>query len=91
MSMEVSMEVSKTDLQHEVDRNYEAFKALGADFRHENFGKFALMKNEKIVKLYSSREDAVEAGHFLFKDGLFSVQMVGRPAAMLGFQTYAVL
>lgn len=87
----MSTEVSKTDLQHEVDRNFEAFKALGADFHHENFGKFALMKHEKVVKLYSSHEDAVEAGHFLFTDGLFSVQMVGRPIARLGFQTYAVL
>jgi len=87
----MSMEVSKTDLQREVDRNFVAFKALGADFHHDNFGKFALMKNETVVKLCSTHEDAVEAGHFLFKDGVFSVQMVGRPVARLGFQTYAVL
>ena len=80
-----------TPYQAEVDRNYEAFRKLGDDFYRNHYGMYALMKDEEVVQLFSSWQDARKAAKLLYKDEPFSIQEVNKEAVDLGFHSHAIL
>jgi len=73
----------------EVERNYNAFTKLGANYHAANKGKFALMKSKKVVALFDSHDDAYEAGKQQFPGSTFSIQEFGATLTVLESLTYA--
>ena len=76
--------------QQEVDRNYEAFLKLDDDFYCQHFGSYALMKDTKVVEVFSTWQDARKAAKLLYGEEPFSIQEVGKEAIDLGFYSHAV-
>lgn len=79
------------DFQKEVDRNYEAFLKLEDGFDSQYSGMYALMKNKKVIELFSSWQDARKTAKLLFKDEPFSIQKVKEQKVDLGFYSHAIL
>ena len=52
---------------------------------------YALMKDEKVVQLFSSWQDARKAAKLLYKDEPFSIQQVNKEKIDLGFYSHAIL
>ena len=48
--------------QVEVDRNYEAFKALLPVLSKADFGRYALMQNREVVACFDTSRDAMQVG-----------------------------
>lgn len=76
--------------QREVDRNYEVFQQLPDDYCRRYHGMHALMKNQKIVQLFSNGDDAYRAAKLIYKDKPFSIQEVGAEPIDLGFYSHAI-
>ncbi len=76
-------------VQDSVDRNYEAFKKLLPGIIEKHQGRFALMRDEQLIALFDTANDAATAGDKLFEDGLFSIQEVTTRRISLGFYSYA--
>ena len=76
--------------QREVDRNYEEFQKLLPDLVTQYAGKFALMKDGKIIQYFSTARDAYNAGDEMYPDGLFSIQEVAGGAVDLGFFSHVI-
>ncbi len=76
----------------EVDKNYEYFQALlkKGDLNHK-YGKFALLKNKKILDYFDTRDDAKRCASIACEDGVFSIQKVSNEVDNLGFLSYAVI
>lgn len=79
-----------SDIQEEVDANYEAFQKMLPSISSENRDKFALMKSGKILGFYTSAQDARTAAAAFIKDGLYSIQQVTDSPINLGYFTHAV-
>ena len=79
-----------TQVQAEVDRNYEEFQKMLPGLLPAYRDKFALMKGGKILGYYSTAQDAAQAAQTFIDDGLFSIQEITDTAINLGFFTYAV-
>jgi hypothetical protein len=78
-------------LQDEVERNYAAFVQELPTLLQTHRGKFALMRQGKIVEFFDTARDAHVAGRELYKaDGLYSVQEVTDVPVDLGFFSHAV-
>lgn len=69
--------------------NYEAFEQMLPDLIRDAPGKFALLKDRRLVGTFDSASAAHAAGTARFDDGLFSVQKVKKGAVSLGFFSYA--
>ncbi len=76
--------------QREVDANYEVFREKLPDLLGQHAGKYALMKNREVVEFFDSDKDAWAAGKLLYKDDVFSVQLVGGRLIKLGWMGYAL-
>ena len=76
--------------QEQVDRNYEAFQELLPGLVASHAGKFALMRDGKIVEFFDTARDAQVAGTKLFPDEQFSIQQVIAMPVDLGFFSHAV-
>lgn len=63
-------------VQEEVDLNYEAFQKELPRLLHEHRGKFALLKNGRIMNFFSSAENARNTAASFIPDGLYSIQQV---------------
>ena len=77
-------------LQRAVDKNYKAFQKLLLDLMASNVGKYALMRNGKMVEIFDSARDAMIYGQNEYSDGLFSVQKVITKVVDLGYFSHAV-
>jgi hypothetical protein len=78
-------------LRKQIEINYKAFQerlpSILAIFR----GKFALMRDGRIVDFFDTARDAYIAGKSIFKDDqLFSVQEVVETPVDLGFFSHAM-
>ncbi len=62
--------------QDEIDKNYKVFLKLLPSLMPVYSGKFALLKDQKIIKIFDTLPDAYETGKLLYNDGLFSVQEI---------------
>ena len=79
----------KTQIQAEVDANYEAFKELLPKLLEQHDGKFALMRNRKLVDMFESVNDAVVFAKGNYDDDLFSVQEISNRNINLGYFSHA--
>ena len=79
--------------QKEVDKNFDAFQKKVKEDKLDNSskGKFALMKNGKIIDYFNTWEDANKAGEIAYEDKLFSIQEVSDEIINLGYYSYAVI
>jgi hypothetical protein len=59
-----------------VERNYQAFVELLPTLLMTRAGKFALMRDCKIIEFFDTARDAFVTGSILFMDELFSIQEV---------------
>ena len=73
----------------EIDKNLQFFLKEMPKLAGQQ-GKFALLKDRKIVGFYDTPADAVEAGDTLFQDKIFSIQQVITAATDLGYYSHAV-
>ncbi len=76
-------------VQHEVDRNYEEFQKLLPTLDDKS-GKFALMREGRIINFYDTFADAYTTGKAVYDDRLFSVQRVTTEPVDLGFLSHAL-
>ncbi|MCY4047592.1 MAG: hypothetical protein OXF42_05750, partial [Candidatus Dadabacteria bacterium] len=59
---------------------------------HQNFGMYALMKDAKVVELFTSWQDARKTAKLLYEEEPFSIQKVEKGDIIdLGFYSHAVL
>ena len=79
--------------QKEVDDNFTAIQSLLKQRKipNENYGKFALMQNRQIKGLYSTWEDAYQAGLLKYDDRIFSVQEITTHVVDLGYYSRAII
>lgn len=75
--------------QQQIDQNYEEFKKLLPNLEREA-GKYALMRDGKIINFYGNFADAYTTGKAIYNDGLFSVQRVNARPVDLGFLSHAL-
>jgi hypothetical protein len=73
-----------------IEENFEAFRTLLPQLPKEVNGKFALMRDQKIVDFFDSAGDAKRAGKLAYTEGNFSIQQVIRTPIDLGFYSYAL-
>ena len=76
--------------QSEVKRNYDAFMQQLPQLLTTQRGKFALMRDEKIVEFFDTSADAYRAGQKLYPDLRFSIQQVIDGPVDLGFFSHAL-
>lgn len=77
-------------IREQVKNNYEAFQAQLPSLLPSYRGKFALMRDGKIVEFFDTARDAYVAGQKLFDNRLFSVQEVIETPVDLGFFSHAL-
>jgi hypothetical protein len=73
-----------------IDRNYEAFRQELPELLKKHEGKFALLRDQKVVQIFDTAADAVIYAQTAFPDGLYSVQAVSKSVVDLGFFSYAM-
>jgi hypothetical protein len=76
--------------REQVDKNYEAFRAMLPSILPLHQDKYALMKDGVAVGFYSTLEDAYMTANQFYKDEPFSVQKVTETPVDLGFFSHAV-
>jgi hypothetical protein len=79
-----------SNIQEEVDRNYEAFQKELPILITKYRGQYALMKDQKIINFFSTAEDARAAAVAFIPDHMFSIQQVIDAPIDLGYFNYAV-
>ncbi|MGR3984658.1 MAG: hypothetical protein OD817_05305 [Gammaproteobacteria bacterium] len=76
--------------QKQVDDNYAAFQKLDDRFFEEHYGKYALMRDCKVVEVFDSWQDARKTAMLLYTDKHFSLQKVDKAPIDLGFYSYGI-
>ena len=82
--------MSKKEQDQEVKANFEVFQKKLPDLLKTHKGKFALMRDEKIIDVYDSLEKASKEGFSQFKDERFSIQEVKGKLADFGYFSHAL-
>lgn len=75
--------------REEIESNFTAFEALLSKLLPTKRGKFAVMRDAQLVRVYDSLAEAVASAHSEFEDGLFSIQEVTNGPLDLGFYSHA--
>ena len=76
--------------QEVVNRNFEAFQKELPTLVTTHPGKFALIRDEKIVEFFDTIGDAVKHAQSNYSDDLYSVQQVTHEVEDLGYFSHAV-
>lgn len=76
--------------QDAVDRNFSAFEKMLPELATNHLGKFALLRDEKVVEIFDSARDALVYARAQYSDGLYSVQEINRRVVDLGYFSHAV-
>ncbi len=76
--------------QEEVDRNYEFFQKELPTLLEKYRGKYAVIRDCRIIAYYDTIADAQTAASQQYKDGIFSIQRVTNDASDLGFYSHAM-
>ena len=77
-------------IKKEIERNYQAFKKMEQNFEEQDDGKFALLKNGKLIEILANKIDAHRMGIKLFEDEIYSIQEIRTSPHDLGFMSYAL-
>lgn len=70
--------------QREVDDNYAAFRGMLDGLMADHAGRYALMKDRKVVAIFDTFGDARTAGNMHCSDRVFSIQEITRNVLHLG-------
>src|SRR5947199_9047902 len=76
--------------QQVVSENFEAFEKQLPQLLQTHAGKYALLRDKKVVEFFVSVGDAVKYGRDNFPDGLYSVQLVAQEVVELLYFAHAV-
>ena len=72
--------------EKQVQENFIAFEKMLPDLPEDATGKFALMRDGKIIEYFDTAGDALKYGGLKYKsDGLFSIQEVTNHIVDLGY------
>lgn len=74
----------------ELDRNYDAFKAVLPNLLPRNRGRFAVVRDGEVNDLFDTSRDAFIFGWRHYKDDRFSVQEVTDEPVYLGIFSHAI-
>lgn len=72
-----------TDLLREVDRNYDYFMRHMAEYLPQEFGRYALLRDQKLIAFFDRADEAERRGE-AFGDGLYSIQLVDPEPVHMG-------
>lgn len=75
----------KSQIQIEVDKNYDFFKQELPKIIIGHLGQFVLLRHQAIIDYFDTFEDAQKYAIAMYKDELFSVQKVEDTVLNLGF------
>ena len=78
------------DVQAEVDKNFEAFKAMLPELLKDHAGKHVLLRDAKLIEKFDTAGDALIYAQAQFPDGLYSIQEVTGHTIDLGFFSHAM-
>jgi hypothetical protein len=73
-----------------VSKNFEAFQKELPRLLTTHSGKFALMRDEKVIEFFDSIGDAIKYARDNFPDDLYSIQLVTQEVEDLGYFSHAV-
>jgi len=73
-----------------VNDNFIAFQQMLPDLMQTQAGKYALLKDQKVVETFDSIGDAIKFAQTKYPDGLYSVQQITRDVEDLGFFSHAI-
>jgi hypothetical protein len=76
--------------QEEVDKNFDFFMKELPSLLVTQRGRYALIRNCKILGFYDTIRDAQISASQLYSDGLYSVQQVTDAVGDLGFFSHAM-
>ena len=89
--MKKEQDKNLTEQQKQVDSNFKAFEKKIPELIKKHQGKFALMRDEKIIDFFDSWEDAHKTGCLKYpNDSKFSIQEVTTTTINLGFFSCAL-
>lgn len=71
--------------QLEIDQNFDFFQSQIRNLFEEHRGKYALLRDQRIIGFFARVEDAARAAEQQFADGIFSIQVVEPEPVDLGF------
>lgn len=74
--------------REEVDRNYDVFARLLGTLLIDHRDQLALMRDGKVVGIYGTPREALQAATEKFPDGIFSIQEVTDEPIDLGFWSH---
>ncbi len=76
-----------TDIQQEVDKNYEAFKEKLDELIMTDQNRYALMHDGEVIACFDTARDALKAGQKLYGDA-FSIQEITDRPIDLGYLSH---
>lgn len=76
-------------LSREVDRNYDFFQRHITTYLPEQTGRYALLRDRKVIGFYDDPGEAAAEGARRFQDNIFSIQEVSTAPIDLGLYSYA--
>lgn len=79
-----------TSKEQVINKNFEAFQLLLPNLLQQHLGKYALLRDEKVVNFFDSIGDAVRYAKAQYDDDLYSVQLVTNEVEDLGYFSHAV-
>ncbi len=71
--------------KEELHNNFMAFQELLPEISSQYAGKYALLRDKKLVQCFDSVRDAMIFGKMQYPDDLFSVQEVASGVVNLGY------
>lgn len=77
--------------QQVVDENYVAFKHRLPDLMKTDAGRFAVLRDRQVVRMFDGFAEAAEFCRFRFPDGLCSVQEITVNPVDMGYFSHVML
>jgi hypothetical protein len=84
------LERSVTSKERAVNDNFVAFQQMLPTLMPAHAGKFALLRDGKVVEFFDSVGDAIKFAQANYSDDLYSVQQVTSEVEDLGYFSHAV-
>lgn len=75
----------------ELKQNFDFFQSNLYEYLHRyGQGKFLLIKGQKVIKCFDTKDDALKAGKLAYNDEVFSVQKISDEKVNLGIFSVAL-
>jgi len=85
-----SCSIRGNEMNDHVQENFEVFQAILPTLPADKTGKFALMRDKKIVEFFDSAGDAMKVAQLAFPDTNYSLQQVIHRPIDLGYFSNAL-